>query len=134
MAATPNFPMPFEACPCAIWYPKESFPDAYNNTLVEYGERPDWEGECVYHPGANRADTSNDIEQGRPYGAEVKLTLYLRKSFNHSLRKAHIALYPADDAALCGRVFEVIGDPFSYSRANTPGDYSWAVEVGDVVG
>ena len=134
MAATPNFPMPFETCPCAIWYPKESSPDAYGNVAVSYGEVPDWRGECVYSPGASRVDTANDIEQGRPTGAQVKLTLYLKKSFSHSLRKARVALYPKDDAVLRGRVFEVVGEPFSYPRSNTPGDYSWAVEVGDVVG
>ena len=134
MAATPNFPMPFESCPCAIWYPFESSPDAYSNKTVGYGKDPDWRGVCVYHPGASRADTSNDIEQGRPNGAEVKLTVYLKKTFSHSLRKARIAVYPMDDTTLSGRVFEVIGEPFSYSRTNTPGDYSWAVEVGDVVG
>lgn len=134
MAVTPNFLMPFETCPCAFWYPSESSPDAYGNTVVGYEEDPDWTGACVYHPGSSRADTSNDIEQGRPNGAEVKVTLYLRKDFDHSLRKARVALYPTDDAVLCGRVFEVIGEPFSYSRQNTPGDYSWAVEVGDVVG
>ena len=125
--------MPFEPCPCAVWFPVESTADAYGNSTVSYGTEPDWQGQCVYAPGRQNANTKNDIEEGRPYGAEVTLTVYLPKSFNYSLRKARIAVYPDDDF-ISGRIFGVIGDPFSYSRANTPGDYSWAVEAGDVVG
>ena len=132
--ASPNFPMPFVSCPCSIWYPIESTADAYGNTNVTYNTDPDWTGTCVYAPGRQNANTKNDIEEGRPYGAEVTLTVYLPKSFDHALRKARLAVYPTDDMSISDRVFAVIGEPFSYMRANTPGDYSWAVEVGDVVG
>ena len=38
-------------------------------------------------------------------------------------------VHPEDDAALSAMRFSVVGDPISYPRANTPGDYSWAVEA-----
>lgn len=56
------------------------------------------------------------------------MTFYLPKTVSADLRDALIACYPPDDAILSGKVFKVIGEPHSYPRANTPGDYSWCLE------
>lgn len=126
--------MPFEPCPCAIYFPMYGDEDEYGNALPEYGPQSCWKGVALYSPGSNRAETADDHEQGRPNGAEAKLTVYLPKTFDRSLREAKVVLSPKDDAYVRGREWAVIGDPMSYMRANTPGDYSWAVEVGDWVG
>lgn len=123
-----NFPMPFAAVPCKIWLPVEGEADAYNNVPVTYNDDADIETTCCYTPGTSSPQTADDIEDGRPYGVSVGLTFYLPKTLDANLRGAKIACYPTDDSNLSGRVFYVEGEPFSYPRANTPGDYSWSVE------
>lgn len=122
-----SFPMPFSSVPCGIWLAHHGEPDAYGNEPVEYGDCPDIKTSCVYAPGGSAPDTSNDIEDGRPHGAAVSMTFFLPKTVSANLRGALIACYPPDDRDLCGRRFKVVGEPFSYPRANTPGDYSWCV-------
>lgn len=123
-----GFPMPFQAVPCSIWLPQVSEEDSYGNANVSYGEYPDIRTHCCYAPGTNRPETSDDIELGRPHGVRVGMTFYLPKALVADLRDALIACYPPDDVALSGLQFKVVGQPFSYPRANTPGDYSWCVE------
>lgn len=122
--------------PCAIWYPRESDPDAYGNRTAAYADEPDWRGLCCYAPGrrTNQADTADDIEDGRPHGDTALLTVYLPKSFSHQLRGALVAVYPDDDQVVSGRRFAVVGSPYSYPRADTPGDYSWEVEAVEHLG
>lgn len=123
-----SFPMPFASVPCAIWLPIESSEDEYGNSNVIYHEQPDIQTSCCYTPGTRKPDTSDDIEGGRPHGARVGMTFYLPKTVDADLRGALIACYPPDDRTLYGRQFAVVGEPFSYPRANTPGDYSWCIE------
>lgn len=123
-----GFPMPFQAVPCAIWLPIATDEDSYGNSNVTYAEYPDIRTHCCYAPGAGRPDTSDDIEDGRPRGVRVGMTFYLPKTLSADLRDAIIACYPPDDLALSGHQFKIVGEPFSFSRANTPGDYSWCVE------
>lgn len=125
----PNLRMPFRAVPCKIWLPTQGEEDAWNNKADVYADEADIETVCVYTPGTMRPDTANDIEDGRPHGTRVAMTFYLPKSVDADLRDALIACFPPDDAQLYGKKFEVIGNPYSYSRANTPGDYSWCVEA-----
>ena len=122
-----SIPMPFEAVPCSIWLAHAAGRDAYGNEVVDYGEFPDLATRCVYAPGEGLPDTENDIEDGRPHGARVSMTFFLPKTVVADLRGALIACYPPDDGALSGRKFKVVGEPYSYPRANTPGDYSWRV-------
>ena len=123
-----SFPMPFAAVPCSIWLAAEGTADAWNNKAIEYAAEPDIETTCVYAPGTSKPNTADDIEDGRPRGAVATMTFFLPKTVDADLRGALIACYPADDAALSGRQFKVVGRPISYPRANTPGDYSWVVE------
>lgn len=135
MAPTPNFLMPWPTTTCRVWLAKTEERDAYGNEYVTYDDDPDWEGECLYWPG--RARTlygTDDIEEGRPYGADVRLTVYLPKTFAHNPRKARVAVYPDDDAVISGHVYTVIGEPMSAPRALVPGQYSWQIEAGDHVG
>ena len=120
--------MPFRAVPCSIWLAHASERDSYGNTQVTYNEDPDVSTTCCYAPGTARPDTSDDIEQGRPHGVAATVTFYLPKTVDADLRAARIACYPPDDTALSGHVFDVVGEPYSYMRDNTPGDYSWCVE------
>lgn len=121
--------MPFKAVPCSIWLPVWEQRDAYGNSSPTYYLEPDLRTECCYAPGDRRPDTADDIEDGRPYGAEVALTLFFKKSLDTDLRHAVVELYPPTDKALSGQRFEVVGEPYSYPRENTPGDYSWCVKV-----
>lgn len=120
--------MPFRAVPCRIWLPMWGPEDEFGNSRPEYLLEPDIETTCVYAPGDARPDTSDDIEDGRPYGAVMRLTFFLPKTLDADLRQALIACAPADDETLASKVFKVVGAPTSYPRANTPGDYSWRVE------
>lgn len=130
MAATPSFPMPFETVDCRVWVPVESAEDAYGNVNAVYAEKPSWTGRCVYSPSRTRYEqTSSDFEEGRPHGSRVTLTVYLPKSFSLPLHGARLAVYPTDDPYLRGKLFDVDGEPYSYMRSNTPGDYSWQVEA-----
>lgn len=130
MAAIPSFPMPFASCPCKIWLPKQAVEDAYGNTSVYYDVQPDIETVCVYAGGWTENDGSSpDIEDGRPYGSESEMSFFLKKSVTADLRRAVIAAYPADDAAMYGRRWTVLDYPVSKMRANTPGDYSWLVRA-----
>ena len=123
-----SFPMPFAAVPCSIWLANEGTADEWNNVPTEYAEKADIETTCLYTPGTAKPDTSDDIEDGRPHGAISTMTFYLPKTVSADLRDALIACYPPDDAILSGKVFKVVGEPQSYPRANTPGDYSWCVK------
>ena len=120
--------MPFRAVPCSIWLAHLGEKDSYGNVAVTYATDPDIQTRCCYAPGRSRADTEDDIEDGRPHGATATMTFYLPKTVDADLRGAIIAVTPADDATLSGRKFDVVGEPYSYPRMNTPGDYSWAVE------
>lgn len=124
----PNYPMPFRAVPCSIWLAQDGGTDAYNNQVIEYNTDPDITTVCVYTPGTSKPSTSDDIEESRPYGDTATVTFYLPKSVSADLRNARIACYPTSDTALSGRLFDVVGNPYSYQRENTPGDYSWVVE------
>ena len=123
-----SFPMPFRAVPCAIWLAKSGEPDQWNNAPTEYGTEPDIVTESCYAPGTSKPSTSDDIEDGRPHGARGAMTFYLPKDLDADLREAIIACYPPDDSTLNGKKFVIVGEPYSYSKANTPGDYSWCVE------
>jgi hypothetical protein len=123
-----SFPMPFYAVPCSIWLAHDGEPDEWGNATVEYSERPDITTSCVYAPGTSRPDTASDIEDGRPHGARVAMTFYLPKTVDADLRGALIACYPPDDPTLNGSKFRIVGQPYSYPRRDTPGDYSWCVE------
>ena len=129
-----GFPMPFSSVPCSIWLAHADTQDAYGNELVTYAEQPDIESTCLYAPGGSTPDTASDIEDGRPHGASVSMTFYLPKTVDADLREALIACFPPDDATLAGHRFKVVGEPYSYPRANTPGDYSWCVEGVDYLG
>lgn len=120
--------MPFRSVPCSIWLPHATAEDPWGNVSYAYGTDPDITTTCCYAPGDRRPDTADDIEQGRPHGVTVRLTFFLPKTLDADLRGALIACHPTDDAFVSGRQFSVEGAPTSYSRANTPGDYSWAVE------
>ena len=123
-----SFPMPFASVPCKIWLAHESEEDEWGNREITYGEQPDIETRCVYAPGRQRPETADDIEEGRPEGARVAMTFYLPKEVDADLRGALSACQPQSDLALCAMRFKVVGQPFSYQRENTPGDYSWCVE------
>lgn len=126
--------MPFVSVPCAIWLRTVTGTDAYNNELYGYAQDADVLTRCVYTPGTSRPDTADDIEDGRPTGARATMTFFLPKTVDADLRGALVACYPPDAATLCGRRFAVVGNPYSYPRENTPGDYSWCVEAVEYLG
>lgn len=121
-------PMPFPSCPCRIWLPHWGEPDAYNNSYPEYAEEPDITTTCCYAPGYARAETSDEREQGAPFADGVRMMFFLPKTLDADLRSARIACVPPDDESLAALTFDIVGEPYSYPRAATPGDYSWMVE------
>ena len=123
-----SFPMPFPRVPCAIWEPIEGDPDAYGNTETIFMDEPTWQGMASYAPGGKTPETENDVTDGRPHGDEVTVTAYLPKTYQGNPRGGYFVLYPEDDAALYGRRWQVIGDPISYMRDATPGDFSWVIK------
>ena len=126
--------MPFRSVPCSIWLAHATTRDSYGNESPAYEVEPDLATRCVYAPGGASPDTADDIEDGRPLGARVAMTFFLPKTVDADLRDALIACWTPDDAALSGRKFKVVGKPYSYPRANTPGDYSWRVEGVEFLG
>ena len=131
-----SLPMPFKPVPCRIWQPTFET-DAWGNEVATYPTDPTITTTCCYAPGGggeSRASNQDDIEQGRPYGEVIRLTFFFKKGFDADLRSARIAVDPPDDTRLAGRTFAVEGAPISYSRANTPGDYSWKVEGVEYLG
>lgn len=121
--------MPFKSVPCSIWLAHLGPKDAYGNASVEYEAEPDLATRCCYAPGTSRPDTTDDMEDGRPYGDVATMTFFLPKEVDADLRQARIACYPASDASMYGKLFAVVGEPYSYQRENTPGDYSWRIEA-----
>lgn len=120
--------MPFPSVPCSIWLPTYGEPDAWGNRNATYTTEPTIQTTCCYAPGYARADTGDEYEQDRPYGDMVRMMFFLPKTLSADLRGARIECYPTDDPAVSGQTFDVVGDPHSYMRAATPGDYSWYVE------
>lgn len=130
-----NYRMPFKAVPCSIWLAhKSDTADAYGNYPVSYGEHPDVETTCVYAPGNSMPNTASDVEGDRPHGTRDFMTFFLPKTLDADLKGAIIAAYPEDDDVVRGKRYIVQGAPTSYMRANTPGDYSWAVVGAEYLG
>lgn len=127
-------PMPFRAVPCAIWLPHLEGRDMYGNTRPSYGEEPDIETTCCYAPGRSSPMTSDDIEDGRPDGDEERMLFFLPKGLSADLRGARMAAMPPDDPYVASVRYAVEGEPRSYPRMNTPGDYSWCVTGVRVLG
>ena len=124
-----SFPMPFPTVPCAIWLAHRDGQDSYGNEQVTYSEHPDVVTECAYAPGYRSPDTAADIEDARPQGVTTTMTVFLPKTLNVDLRGALLSIVAPDDAALGKKRFAVVGEPHSYMRSATPGQFSWAVEV-----
>lgn len=125
-----SMPMPFRPVPCAIWQPTFA-EDQWGNQVPTYPEEPNVTTTCCYAPGGggqSRASNQDDIEDGRPNGEVVRMTFFLPKAFDADLRGAQISALPPDDPRMASMRFMVEGAPTSYSRENTPGDYSWRVE------
>lgn len=120
--------MPFPRVECRIWLRKLADEDEYGNRVPYHADEPDIVTECSYAPGRSKPDTSDDIEDGRPWGDRMVMTFYLPKTVQADLRGALIQAVPADDAAVASMRFEVVGNPTSYMRDATPGDMSWSVE------
>lgn len=127
-------PMPFSAVPCAIWLPHIGTPDVYGNARPTYNEQPDIETMCCYAPGRSSPMTSDDIEEDRPHGDEERMLFFLPKGLYADLRGARIAAMPPDDPYVASVRYAVEGEPRSYPRMNTPGDYSWCVTGVRVLG
>lgn len=120
--------MPWAPVPCSIWLPTWGRRDAYGNENPTYAEEPSITTTCCYAPGYSSPETSDDYEEERPHGSELRVTFFLPKTLDADLRAARIACHPTDDPRLADEVFDVVGDPRSYMRSATPGDYSWVVE------
>lgn len=117
--------MPFVGVPCSIWLPMWGQRDVYGNQTPVYPEEPDIETTCCYAPGRSKPTTADEITEERPHGDSITVTFYLPKTVGaEHLRGARIAC----PSLLSGQTFEVVGQPTSYMRENTPGDYSWSVE------
>lgn len=94
--------------------PGEPSVDAHGN-----GVPGEWIAEQVGgvlpQPGATA-----DLDATRPDGVSVAMTFHFPKAYAASLRGCRIAYG--------GREYSVVGDPQPFLAANTPGEWSRAVE------
>ena len=126
---TPNFKMPFPRVPITFWLPIWGAADSFGNSTPTYSDENTVTVYGSYVPG----DTDADKEQGRPYGEEVRYTVYLPKTFSTDVRGAKCKI-GAEDAWIAASTFSVLGIPASYMRGATPGDMSTVVKLVDYVG
>lgn len=124
-----SFRMPFPRVPIIFVPPTYGEPDAFGNPVETYDEADAITVEGCYSIG----DTSDDIEDGRPHGDELRLTLYLPKDFSADIRNA-ICRIGGSDALVSALTFKVEGVPLSYMREATPGDMSTVAKVVEYVG
>lgn len=123
-----RLPMPFPRVPCAVWLPHRSEPDAYGNEVTTYEDEPDMVTECSYAPGYRKPDTSDGIEDGRPYATETRVLFFLPMAFDADLRDALLQARDPKRASISRKRFAVVGDPEPYMDDATPGDMGWCVE------
>lgn len=86
-----------------------------------YGEPEREVVDALVQPGSTA-----DLDATRPNGVEVVFTLHFPKTYTKSLQQCHVKVR--------GNTYEVIGDPQSYTKANTPGAWNKPVEVKRVDG
>lgn len=91
-------------------------PDAFGNPRASLGEPVEVPGVLVA-PASPRAG----IEEGRPHGAEVALSLYVPKGASAPWRGAQVEVG--------GRAYDVVGDPVPYPSELAPGPWGMVVEV-----
>ena len=125
----PNFRMPFPRVPITFYLAQKTDRDAFGNVNVTYSDDATAETLGSYAP----SEPKDDIEEGRPHGATVRLRLYLPKTFDADIRDARVRI-SSGDSVIDAREYIVVGEPASYMRDATPGDMSWYVEVADYVG
>lgn len=126
---TPSFRMPFPRVLITFWLPTYGAEDDFGNSTPTFSDENTVSAYGCYVPG----DTDDDIEQGRPYGEEVRFTVYLPKTFSTDVRGAKCKI-DAEDAWISSSTFSVLGVPSSYMRAAVPGDMSTVVKLVDYVG
>lgn len=114
-----SFRMPFPRMPITFVPPTYGEPDAYGNPIETYNDADAITVEGCYTIG----DTSDDMEDGRPHGDEVAVTVYLPKTFNANIRGA-LCRIASSDPLIAAQTFKVMGVPFSYMRDAVPGDMS----------
>lgn len=83
---------------------------------VESEETESEDVQCIVEPGS-----SSDLDATRPNGVLVSFTVHFPKTYKASLRGALLVLR--------GATYSVVGDPQSYTEANTPGLFNRTVEV-----
>ena len=95
--------------------------DALNSPVYGWVSEGDVENVLVA-PGS-AADVTGSI---RPDGVEVVFTLHWPRTDSRSLKGKRVTVRGAN--------YSVVGDPQSYTGANTPGLWDRPVEVGEVTG
>ena len=110
---------PFQGEPVTVIREQVTYDDLGEPT---YGE-PEREqiSNVLVQPGSTA-----DLDATRPNGVEVSFTLHFPKTYTKPLKGCRIEVR--------GNAYEVIGDPQSYTEANTPGGWNLPVEVKRVDG
>ena len=124
-----SFKMPFPRVPVTFWLPTFGEPDSYGNQVPTYDDGNTITALASY----TISDTADDIEDDRPLGDVLRVTLYLPKDFSADLRSAKCKI-GTTDPFLASLTFRVIGVPTSYMREAVPGDMSTVVRLVEYVG
>ena len=127
MIPSPGFAWP--TVPITFWLPRQEGPDAYGNVNLAYSDDDTVTVEGLYAP----EDPADDIEEGRPHGAKVVMTLYLPKDFTVDVRGAKVRL-KTGDPVVDGLEYRVEGSPLSFMRALSPGGLSLVVRCSVYLG
>ena len=124
-----NFRMPFPRVPITFIPPTYGEPDAFGNREEVFNIEDAITVEGCYAIG----DTSDDIEDGRPHGDQVLVTVYLPKTFSADIRGATCTI-GSSDPIVAAQTFKGLGVPMSHMREATPGDMSTVVRLVEYVG
>ena len=124
-----SFRMPFPRVPITFIPPEYGEPDAFGNPTVSYSEENAVTVNGCYAIG----DTADDIEDGRPHGDQVLVTVYLPKTFSADIRGATCTI-GSSDPIVAAQTFRVLGVPMSHMHEATPGDMSTVVRLVEYVG
>lgn len=97
--------------------------DKFGNVVVAWGDEQQVDNVLVA-PGK-----CADLDETRPEGVDVALTLHFPKAWTGRLRGAKVRLEGRWEG-----VYKVVGDPMPYQDANTPTSWDMPVEVEAVDG
>lgn len=97
-----------------VYRPTASGTDRFNNAVETFDSGTDVD--VLVAP-----TTTNDLDADRPDGVARRMQLHFPKTWTSSLRGCEVGIG--------GKRWRVVGDPWPYMAANTPGEFWMPVDV-----